>query len=353
MRPAPALTVPPTLRRTHIRPEACAVEVSRPRDFRRARKGALAADGDTSATFDRRCTGFHHRLFVLALLAAGAAACDAPAPSATPTLPATLDGYRADAWFLPDDPLLGFVEIPAGPFVMGSDPAVDPQAYDNERWSPSDARGAVDLPAFHIGRTEVTVAQFGAYAAATGASVAEEALRGPPDHPVANVSWPDALAYARWLETALRDWSGTPPSLRQRLEQRWRITLPNEAQWEKAARGTDGRIYPWGNAPQPGAANDNSGPGATVAAGSIDCPDCAYGLRDMAGNVWELTRSPYQPYPYTDADDADDLSGDALFIMRGGSFTDPPANTRTAVRGGADPGARRPFIGFRVVLTAD
>lgn len=290
---------------------------------------------------------------VLALLAAGSVACEGPAAPATTALPATLDGYRADAWFLPDDPLLGFVEVPAGPFVMGSDPAVDPQAYDNERWSPSDAQGTVDLPAFYIGRTEVTVAQFGAFAASTGASVAGEALRDPPDHPVANVSWPDALAYARWLETTLREWAGTPPAFRQRLEQGWRITLPTEAQWEKAARGTDGRVFPWGNTPQQGAANDNSGAGAAVAAGSIDCRDCAHGLQDMAGNVWELTRSPYQPYPYTGADDAGDLSGDALFIMRGGSFTDPPANTRTAVRGGADPGARRPFIGFRLVLTAE
>ena len=290
---------------------------------------------------------------LLALLIVGGVACQTPTAPVGPALPAVLEGYRADAWFLPDDPLLGFIEIPAGPFVMGSDPAVDSQAYENERWSPSEAQGTVDLPAFYIGRTEVTVAQFAAYAAAAGTSVAEASLRGTADHPVANVSWPDALAYARWLETTLREWSGTPPELRRRLEQGWQITLPSEAQWEKAARGADGRIYPWGDTPRQGAANDDGGLGAAVAAGSIDCPDCAHGLRDMAGNVWELTRSPYQPYPYRDADDADDLSADALYIMRGGSFNDPPANTRAAVRGGADPGARRPFIGFRVVLTAD
>ena len=153
----------------------------------------------------------------LALLVAGGVACQAPGPGAAPELPASLDGHRADAWFLPDDPLLGFVEIPAGPFVMGSDPAVDPQAYENERWSPSDAQGTVDLPVFYIGRTEVTVAQFLAYAAATGASDAADALGGEPDHPVANVSWPDALAYARWLETTLHDWSGTPDLIRERL----------------------------------------------------------------------------------------------------------------------------------------
>ena len=289
----------------------------------------------------------------LALLVAGGVACQAPAPGAAPELPASLDGYRADAWFLPDDPLLGFVEIPAGPFVMGSDPTVDPQAYENERWSPSDAQGTVDLPVFYIGRTEVTVAQFLAYAAATGASDAADALGGEPDHPVANVSWPDALAYARWLETTLHDWSGTPDLIRERLAAGWQITLPTEAQWEKAARDGDARIFPWGNEPRAGAANDSSGNGATVAAGALPCLECAHGLRDMAGNVWELTRSLYQPYPYTETDDALDPAADALYIMRGGSFTDPPANTRTATRGGADPGARRPFIGFRLVLTAD
>ena len=206
-------------------------------------------------------------LVAFALLVAGGVACEAPAPPAAPPLPAVLDGYRANAWFLPDDPLLGFVEIPAGPFAMGSDPAVDPQAYDNERWSPSEPQGTVDLPAFHIGRTEVTVAQFAAYAGTAGASVAGEALRGAPDHPVANVSWPDALAYARWLQMTLLEWSGTPPTLRQRLQQGWRITLPTEAQWEKAARGADGRVYPWGDAPRTGAANDNTGPGATVCSG--------------------------------------------------------------------------------------
>ena len=71
----------------------------------------------------------------------------------------------------------------------------------------------------------------------------------------------------------------------------------------------------------------------------------------MSGNVWELTRSPYQPYPYDETDDADDLAADALFVMRGGSFMDPEGNVRAAVRGGADPGVRRPFIGFSIVIT--
>ncbi|HWI20264.1 MAG TPA: SUMF1/EgtB/PvdO family nonheme iron enzyme, partial [Vicinamibacterales bacterium] len=76
-----------------------------------------------------------------------------------------------------------------------------------------------------------------------------------------------------------------------------------------------------------------------------------YGLHDMAGNVWEWTRSPYQPYPYSEADDRANLMQDALWVMRGGGFADGPQLLRTTARGGAEPGARRPFIGFRVTVT--
>ena len=71
----------------------------------------------------------------------------------------------------------------------------------------------------------------------------------------------------------------------------------------------------------------------------------------MSGNVWELTRSPYQPYPYDPNDDEEDLDLDALWVMRGGHFGDPEGNVRAAIRGGVDPGARRPFIGFRLVIS--
>ena len=293
-------------------------------------------------------------LVLAAAVLTAAAACErrpsgSPAGS-LPTLPESLDGFRADAWFLPDDDLLGFVEIPAGPFTMGSDPAVDPRAFENERWSTGQAQGAVDLPAFAIGRYEVTVAQFRAFADASGATFAPETPRGAPRQPVASVSWPDALAYCRWLEATLREWPGTPAILRQWLDAGWRITLPSEAEWEKAARGTDGRVYTWGGVSRRDRANFGGTDGPTPV-GSFDCPECPYGLRDMSGNVWELTRSPYQPYPYDETDDARNLADDALFVMRGGSFMDPEGTVRAAVRGGADPGVRRPFIGFRVVIT--
>jgi len=261
--------------------------------------------------------------------------------------PTELSGFRADAWFLPEGELLGFVEVAAGEFVMGSDPAIDALAFANERWGDG-AQGTVDLPAFYIGRYEVTVAQFGAFVHATKYSVDARALQAPPDHPVTWVSWPDALAYCRWLEVTLRESPQIPPQLSQALGAGWSIELPNEAQWEKAARGADGRIYPWGNTPA--AARANYRGNATTPVGAFSCPECAFGLFDMSGNVWELTRSPYQPYPYDPSDDLDDLETDALWVMRGGHFGDPEQNIRAAVRGGVDPGARRPFIGFRLAI---
>jgi formylglycine-generating enzyme required for sulfatase activity len=71
----------------------------------------------------------------------------------------------------------------------------------------------------------------------------------------------------------------------------------------------------------------------------------------MSGNVWEWTRSPYQPYPYDPTDDARTTGEDALWVMRGGSFNDAEQMARGSARGAADPGVRRAFIGFRIVLT--
>lgn len=258
-------------------------------------------------------------------------------------------GLRSDAWFLPDEELLGFVEVPAGPFLMGSDPAIDRLAFDNEWWPGARPQATLDLPAFYIGRYEVTVAQFGAFVEETGYRANDEAFRGPADHPATTVSWTDALAYARWLETTLREWSGTPPELGRLLRDGWRISLPTEAEWEKAARGSDGRIYPWGNEPRRDRAN--YGGRTTAPVGSFECPECPFGLLDMSGNVWELTRSPYQAYPYDESNDRAGLDADALWVMRGGSFSDPDQNVRSAIRGGVDPGVRRPSIGFRLVIT--
>jgi len=293
----------------------------------------------------------YHSVGLLVLISlSGCQSIDSDTTTLTqrPSLPPVLDGFSVESWYLPDDDLFGFVKIPSGSFRMGADQTLDSQAFENERWSPSASQGIVDVEEFYISRSEVTIAQFASFVDNTGAQVSTAALTGNPDHPVTSVSWPEALAYCRWLQTVLSTSESTPGELQALFQDGWRVTLPNEAQWEKAARGTDGRTYPWGNTPRPEAANYNASTTRPVGHGM--CNSCPYNLSDMAGNVWELTRSRYRPYPFTESPNLD-LSTDALFVMRGGSYADGANLVRTTTRGGADPGVRRPFIGFRVAIT--
>jgi formylglycine-generating enzyme required for sulfatase activity len=291
----------------------------------------------------------------------------APADRTSIQLPSTIDGFRADAAFLPDDDLLGFVEIPGGPFTMGSDPGIDSLGFDIEWWGNGRVQGTPDVPTFYLAKFETTVAQYAAFVLdAPPAIVDARALEGPLDRPVRFVSWADAVNYTTWLDAHLRapldpDMAGEPTAagarssvpvrLRELLLEGWRIALPTEAQWEKAARGTDARIYPWGNEPRADRAVFRAASPARV--GSMPCPECPYGLSDMSGNVWEWTRSPFQPYPYTDDDDRQGLTTEALWVMRGGSYPDQENFVRAANRGAADPGARRTFLGFRVALVRE
>jgi formylglycine-generating enzyme required for sulfatase activity len=278
-----------------------------------------------------------------------AGSTEAAEPAGETTPPAELAGFRSDAWFLPDDEMLGFVEVPAGPFLMGSNRSVDTLAFDNELWAEGPGQGTVEVPTFLIGRYEVTVAQFRAFVESSGHTVDPQTLAGPPDHPVTSVSWTDALAYCRWLEKKLTEWDQTPAGIKQMLSEGAHVGLPTEAEWEKAARGGDGRIYPWGNEPRRDRANfEGTG---TMPVGSLPCPECSYGLSDMSGNVWEWTRTPYQAGPHRSKAATVDLEADALWVMRGGSFADPARNVRAALRGGGDPGVRRPFMGFRVAIS--
>lgn len=259
-----------------------------------------------------------------------------------------IPGFRSDFWFLPDDDNLGFVEIPAGPFTMGSNPALDRMAYENERWSNTRRQGEVNLPKYFIATYETTVAQYAEFVEDTGIAVPATPLTGSGKLPITSVTWPEALAYTRWLDNKLRGSADTPPTIRQMLENGATVNLPTEAQWEKAARGTDGRIFPWRQATPSEVANFAGEELWEV--DSVNCNDCVWGLANMAGNAWELTRSPLQDYPYSAEDDALDLADDALYVMRGGSFADPLNNIRAAIRGGIDPGVRNPAIGFRVVI---
>jgi len=269
--------------------------------------------------------------------------------SSTNLVAENIAGFNNIAWQLPDDEMLGFIEIPAGEFTMGSNPALDRMAYENERWSNLQRQGVVNLSSFYIARFETTIAQFQLFVADSGIEVNSAALAGDPSLPVSNLSWAEAVAYTQWLDEKLRQSELTPASIAQLLNDGARIMLPSEAEWEKAARSTDGRIFPWGSQPSSQFANFDGTQKRAVSA--IECSSCAYGLNDMAGNVWEMTRSPFQDYPYDPNDDGADLAQDALWTMRGGSYADAINNIRAAVRGGVDPGVRTDSIGFRVVIS--
>jgi formylglycine-generating enzyme required for sulfatase activity len=260
--------------------------------------------------------------------------------------------FHVDAWYLPDEPLLGFVEIPEGPFLMGSkkgDPVVRKDELDQH---------PVTLPRYYIARYPVTVAQFQAFVQDSSYQPKDkDSLRGLSNHPVADVSWHEARKYCEWLTERLREWKGTPEPLATLLRQEgWQVTLPSEAEWEKAARGTEGRIYPWGNDPDPNRANyRDTGINDTTAVGCFPEGVTPYGCLDMAGNVWEWTRSLWGEYPYPTAAkeraQREDLSARGNRVLRGGAFYLNADFVRCAYRFYYGPDFRYFNLGFRVVVS--
>ena len=277
--------------------------------------------------------------------------------------------FRADAWYLPDEPLLGFLEIPAGPFCMGTseeDVARLAQQFEVEEGS-SDRevpQHEVELPRYFIARYPVTVAQFRAFVDASGwVPKADNSLTGLDSHPVGQVTWLEALAYCRWLTEQLRAWEETPAPLATRLRREsWEVMLPSEAQWEKAARGEDGRTFPWGEMPDPNRANYGiTGIGTTSSVGCFPGGGSPYGVEEMSGNTWEWTRSLWGPirrqpqfgYPYDPTDGREDLEADVEVrrVLRGGSFDSVRWIARCAFRFSYYPHSDRSNLGFRVVVS--
>jgi formylglycine-generating enzyme required for sulfatase activity len=230
----------------------------------------------------------------------------------------------------------------------------DPEADDDEL-----PRHKITLPLYYIGRYPVTVAQFRAFADESGDQPEDkESLHGLPNHPVVNVTWYEALKYCEWLTEKLREWPDTPEPLATLLRHEgWHVTLPSEAEWEKAARGTDRRTYPWGNNPDPNRANyADSDIYTTSAVGCFPVGAGPYGVQDMSGNVWEWTRSLEGKYPYP-TDDAGharrenlEAPKDVGRVLRGGAFGDGHWFVRCAARGSYDPYDRLRNFGFRVVV---
>jgi formylglycine-generating enzyme len=229
---------------------------------------------------------------------------------------------------------LELVLVPTGEFLMGSDPKVDKDAQPDQQ-----PQHRLYLPEFYIGKVPITNAQFAGFIRATRRQAPSHWENGalPPgraEHPVVNVTWDDAVAFCRWLSEA------THRSFR----------LPSEAEWEKAARGGDGRIYPWGN-PLPDEKRCNFGMkiGATTPVGNYPDGASPCGALDMAGNVWEWTGSIFESYPYAPADGREDPGNRETRVLRGGSFWSGALYVRCACRGRLNPDNRSDVSGFRVV----
>jgi formylglycine-generating enzyme required for sulfatase activity len=271
--------------------------------------------------------------------------------------------FQVDAWHLPAEAMLGFLEVPAGRFRMGSDLVRDSEAYRDEQPAHD-----VELPTFYIARFPVTVAQFEAFVKDSGFEPGNSScLRGVPNHPVGKVSWHEAFAYCRWLTRKLAEWEGTPEPLKSLLRggagrAPWEVTLPSEAEREKAARGRDSRIFPWGDEPDANKANyGDTGIGGTSAVGCFSQGASPYKVEELSGNVWEWTRSlwgkdfrvPRFRYPYESVGTRENLSApdDVLRVVRGGSFFSSVNLVRAAFREWYDPVNRFDGLGFRVVVS--
>jgi len=250
------------------------------------------------------------------------------APTATPVPPtattettvapdATATEVPAPTTAAPTGPVdAPMVEIPAGEFLFGSDE--QPEAGPPQK---------IDLPAFYIDVYEVTNEQFAAFVGATGhqttAGKANEPTwkdyfgEGKEQHPVVKVSWSDAEAFCKWAGKR----------------------LPTEQEWEKAARGSDGRSYPWGNDFDAERVNGMAaGYRGTLPVGILASGASPYGVMDMAGNVSEWTADWYQPYPGM---------GEKFRITRGGGWFSDETQLQTFFRNSTAPEAANDDLGFR------
>jgi formylglycine-generating enzyme required for sulfatase activity len=272
-------------------------------------------------------------------------------------------GLREDG--LPD---IAWCRVPAGPFLMGSS--------DEDERSDSDEKPqheqVIAVP-YAISRYPITNAQYAVFVQAGGytegcywtAAAREQVWRagrvkgwgddepreGPydfgepfnlPNHPVVGVTWYEALAFCQWLTAELRR--------EGELMGEQEVTLPTEPQWEKAARGIDGRSYPWGAESHPHRANyAAAGIGTTSAVGCFPAGVSPYGVEDLSGNVWEWCRTKWEG-DYQEYRNDNDVQGTDRRVLRGGAFGNSGRRVRCAYRDRSWPVVHNRSRGFRVVV---
>jgi formylglycine-generating enzyme required for sulfatase activity len=257
--------------------------------------------------------------------------------------------------------------VPSGPFTMGRPPGllyVIREYVINQKinfpgpwmlaWNESPAH-VVNLPAFFVGRTLVTRAEYMEFVQSDGyqnptfwtkagwswrvsnarecPDLWDDAHYADPEFPVIGVAWFEAIAYAHWAG----------------------LRLLTEAEWEKAGRGTDERHFPWGNTFDESLCNTREGGvGGLTRVGTYSPQgDSPYGIADLSGNVWEWTNSIYEPYPYSADDGREDLEDGDLRVLRGGSWIWIRNNARLVGRGNDAPGYASHNLGFRCGADAE
>ena len=231
---------------------------------------------------------------------------------------------RAEYWRVKDGQLM--VEIPAGEFPMGSP---DEQGQPDER-----PQHRVYTSAFLIDKTEVTWRQLRKFTDASGSQLPREPVWGSrDDYPAAFVLWGEAEAYCEWAGGR----------------------LPTEAEWEKAARGEDGNVYPWGNQWDSRRCNSISG-GLHQPESVGSYPGCVspYGVLDMSGSMWEWCADRYGESYYAEgvSQDPKGPSSGRLRVKRGGAWMSQPSWVRTAYRAKGSPTSRNADHGFRCAQDA-
>lgn len=244
------------------------------------------------------------------------------------------------------DLLPDFVFVPSQPFIMGT-PEHELGALakvfggTRESYREEAPQHTLTLKPFAIARVPVTNALYAAYVADAEARP-PLVWRGaaPPDNlrdcPVVDVSWKEAQQFCRWLSET----TATP------------YRLPTEAEWEYAARGSDGRRFPWGDGWDPARANTRDGGNSGMLPVGVKPSGASpFGCLDMAGNVWEWTVSLDAAYPYRPDDGREDLDAPGRRILRGGSFANPRGFARCACRLRLDPTVRNEFLGFRLAFS--
>jgi len=280
-------------------------------------------------------------LLVVATGCAPEAPPDTPVPQPTPTSTATQTAAEEAASPTPAGPTAtpvptstprpaatptsapsnkpNTVYIQGGTFILGSDSGSEDETPQQD----------LIISAFNVDIYPVTNAEYKEFVDATGHNPPRTwddgtFADGTADHPVTWVNWNDAKAYCEWAGKR----------------------LPTEFEWERAARGTDGRTYPWGDAFDAAKCNSKeSGLGGTSAVGSYPDGASPDGVFDMAGNVWEWTADWYQGYRGTRYE----LSryGEQYKVLRGGSWFDGGELQRTTTRKSFDPNQGFSTIGFR------